>query len=82
MDDIQLVDAWRSGDRHAGEALFRRHFSGVSRFFRNNFSGPVDDLVQQTFMALLEGRQRLASGANFRSYLDGWALAVREAHAR
>ena len=35
-------------------ALFRRHFQGVTRFFRNKFSAGIDDLVQQTFVALLE----------------------------
>ncbi len=82
MDDLALVDAWRSGDRRAGEALFRRHFQGISRFFRNKFSAGVDDLVQQTFMGLLEGRERLASGANFRSYLFGVAHNVLRAHLR
>lgn len=81
-DDLQLVEAWRAGDRSAGEALFRRHFPGVSRFFRNKFSGGVDDLVQQTFMALLEGRERLASGSSFRSYLFGIAHNVLRAHLR
>jgi RNA polymerase sigma factor (sigma-70 family) len=82
VDDLGLVDAWRSGDRRAGEALFRRHFPGVSRFFRNKFSAGVDDLVQQTFMALLEGRERLASGSCFRSYLFGIAHNVMRTHLR
>jgi RNA polymerase sigma factor (sigma-70 family) len=82
MDDLKLVDAWRSGDRQAGEALFRRHFQGVTRFFRNKFSAGIDDLVQQTFVALLEGRERLASGANFRSYLFGIAHNVMRANLR
>jgi len=82
VDDLRLVEAWRSGDRQAGEALFRRHFQGVTRFFRNKFSAGIDDLVQQTFMALLEGRERLASGANFRSYLFGIAHNVMRANLR
>lgn len=82
MDDPSLVEAWRSGDRQAGETLFRRHFQGVSRFFRNKFSADIDDLVQQTFMALLEGRERLASGASFRSYLFGIAHNIMRAHLR
>jgi RNA polymerase sigma-70 factor (ECF subfamily) len=82
VDDPSLVEAWRSGDRQAGETLFRRHFQGVSRFFRNKFSADIDDLVQQTFMALLEGRERLASGASFRSYLFGIAHNIMRAHLR
>lgn len=82
MDDLLLVEAWRAGDRRSGEALFRRYFQSVSRFFRNKFSAGIEDLVQQTFMALLEGRERLASGANFRSYLFGIAHNVMRAHVR
>jgi len=82
VDDPSLVDAWRSGDRNAGETLFRRHFASISRFFRNKFSADIDDLVQQTFMALLDGRERLASGANFRSYLFGIAHNVMRARLR
>jgi RNA polymerase sigma-70 factor (ECF subfamily) len=82
MDDKALVEAWRAGDRHSGETLFRRHFQAISRFFRNKFSASVDDLVQQTFMALLEGRERLASDANFRSYLFGIAHNVMRANLR
>lgn len=82
MDDVKLVEAWRAGDRLAGEDLFRRHFPGVSRFFRNKFSAGIDDLVQQTFVALLEGRERLASGASFRSYLFGIAHNVMRMHLR
>lgn len=82
MDDLTLVDAWRAGDREAGESLFRRHLDGVSRFFRNKFSAGIDDLVQQTFTGLLEGRERLANGASFRSYLFGIAHNVLRAHLR
>lgn len=82
MDDQSLVEAWRAGDRQAGEALFRRHFQSVTRFFRNKFSAGIDDLVQQTFIALLEGRERLASGANVRSYLFGIAHNVMRANLR
>jgi RNA polymerase sigma factor (sigma-70 family) len=82
VDDLTLVDAWRAGDREAGDVLFRRHFDGVSRFFRNKFSAGTDDLIQQTFAALLEGRERLANGASFRSYLFGIAHNVMRTHLR
>jgi RNA polymerase sigma factor (sigma-70 family) len=82
VDDLSLVEAWRAGDHRAGEALFRRHFQAVTRFFRNKFSAGIDDLVQQTFVALLEGRERLTSGANFRRYLFGIAHNVMRVHLR
>jgi RNA polymerase sigma-70 factor (ECF subfamily) len=81
-DDAALVEAWRRGDRPAGEELFGRHFPAISRFFRNKFSEGIDDLVQQTFLALLEGRERLRADANFRSYLFGIAYNVMRTHLR
>jgi RNA polymerase sigma factor (sigma-70 family) len=80
--DAELVEAWRGGDATAGEQLFRRHFPAISRFFRNKFSGPVDDLIQQTFVALVEGRERLRSEQSFRSYLFAIAHNVMRAHVR
>ena len=81
-DDGALVVAWRGGEAAAGEALFRRHFAAVSRFFRNKFSAGVEDLIQQTFVALVEGRERLEADGSFRSYLFGIAHNVMRAHLR
>ena len=33
--DIELLDAWCAGDNAAGDALIRRHFEAVCRFFRS-----------------------------------------------
>jgi RNA polymerase sigma factor (sigma-70 family) len=81
-DDAELVEAWRRGDAAAGELLFRRHFAAISRFFRNKFSGGVEDLIQQTFVALVEGRERLRAEQSFRSYLFAIAHNVMRAHVR
>lgn len=81
-DDITLIEAWRDGDAAAGEQLFRRHFSAVSRFFRNKFTTGVDDLIQQTFVAMVEGQQRLRADRSFRSYLFGIAHNVMRTHLR
>jgi RNA polymerase sigma factor (sigma-70 family) len=67
--DVELLEAWRAGDRHAGEALFERHFRSVYRFFRTKGVEAVDDLVQQTFLGCVEGRDRLRSEASFRTYM-------------
>ena len=53
----------------AGNALFERHFDGVFRFFRNKVSDGADDLVQQTFLACLQSRDRFRGDASFRTYL-------------
>lgn len=81
MQDEELLEAWRAGDRAAGNELFGRYFSGVYRFFRNKVDRGVEDLVQRTFMACVEGRDRLHGGL-FRSYLFGAAHNILRSHYR
>lgn len=69
ISDSELLQAWRGGDRRAGHALFSRHFDSVYRFFGNKLDDPFEDLVQRTFMACLEGRDRFREEASFRTYL-------------
>jgi RNA polymerase sigma-70 factor (ECF subfamily) len=73
--DEQLLDAWRAGDKRAGSALFQRHFNTVRRFFANKIDDPADaeELVQRTFMACVEGRDRFEGRSSFRTYLLGIA---------
>lgn len=68
-DDYALLDAWRAGDQKAGASLFERHFRAVYRFFRNKGVDAVDDLVQQTFLGCVEGRDRIRGEASFRTYM-------------
>ncbi|MEM6995618.1 MAG: sigma-70 family RNA polymerase sigma factor, partial [Myxococcota bacterium] len=42
----------------------------------------IEDLVQQTFLACAEGRDRVRNRANFRSYLFGVAHNVLRSHLR
>ena len=81
LSDTELLDAWRQGDMGAGEALFERYYRSVHRFFGNKVSRDVDELVQETFTACLEGRGRITSG-NFRSFLFGIAYNVFKAYLR
>ena len=80
--DAELLGAWRQGDKRAGAELFERYFQPVCRFFVNKLSEDPDDLVQETFMACLRGRDRLRDDASFRSYLFGIACNVLRAHLR
>ncbi len=69
-DDDTLLERWRGGDKGAGNVLFRRHFVAVRRFFRNKITDDeIDDLIQRTFMACVEGRDRFRGDASFRTYL-------------
>ena len=79
-DDAELIARWAAGDRDAGEQLIRRHFDVVFRFFSGRVQGSVEDLVQQTFVACIEQRARLAEVASFRAWLLGVARHKLYAH--
>jgi RNA polymerase sigma-70 factor (ECF subfamily) len=49
----ELLGAWRSGDRAAGDELIAAHFASICRFFRTKLGDDVEDLIQQTFLDLL-----------------------------
>lgn len=67
-----MLDAWRSGDREAGDELIGRHFDAVCRFFRSKLGDDVEDLVQRTFLDCVESRDRIRQ-PSFRAYLFGVA---------
>ncbi len=68
VTDLELLDGWRSGDARAGEELVSRHWSSVSRFFRSKIGDDGADLISQTFLACVEGRDRI-EGDSVRAYL-------------
>jgi RNA polymerase sigma-70 factor (ECF subfamily) len=80
--DIELLDSWRDGDSRAGNELFNRHFDSVCRFFANKAPNEVDDLIQRTFLACVEGRDRFRGEASFRGYLFGVARNVLRRYYR
>jgi len=80
-DDRELLEAWRGGDDRAGRKLVERHFATVYRFFANKLGDDIDDLVQQTFLACVEGRDRVGE-AGFRAYLFGIARNRLSRHFR
>jgi RNA polymerase sigma factor (sigma-70 family) len=80
--DVELLEAWRAGDSEAGSELFDRHFETLARFFANKVGDGLDDLVQQTFLACVEARDRFRGDAKFRTYLLGIAHNVLCKHYR
>ncbi len=74
--DEELFEAWRCGDRTAGNVLCRRHFWAIRRFFQNKVDREVEELVQQTFARCVEGRARYAGRSSFRIFLFGVARNV------
>jgi len=81
MVDGELLVSWRGGDERAGEVLVRRHYSAIERFFINKAHDHAADLIQRTFLALLEARDRIRDG-DVRRYLFGIARNVLLDHIR
>lgn len=80
--DADLLLTWRNGDRAAGEELFERHFDAVARFFRNKVDRGIDDLIQRTFLACVESKDRFRGESTFRTFLFGVAHNVLGKHFR
>lgn len=78
--DLELLDAWRGGDDDSGNALFDRHFEALYRFFRNKVGDGIDDLVQQTMLGCVAGRERFREDASFRTYVFAIARNVLFKH--
>lgn len=82
QSDAELLDAWGSGDVRAGNRLFNRYLLPVSRFFVKKVPADHEDLVQDTFMACLHGRERLRDKDRFRAFLFGVASNVLRMYLR
>ena len=80
--DKELLEDWRRGDVSSGQALFQRYYDMVERFFMNKVTTHVRDLVQQTFIACVESKERIREGAKFRSYLFAVAHNVLREYLR
>lgn len=69
-DDAELLEAWRGGDKVAGKELFARHFRSLYRFFANKVDpAAADDLLQETFLGCVRGRDKFQGHSSFRTYL-------------
>ncbi len=67
--DADLLAAWQTGDERAGQELFRRRVGEITRFFLNKVPEPeVSDLVGQTFLGIVSGRERFRGETSFRRF--------------
>lgn len=66
--DGDLLEAWRGGDRAAGEELVQRYWKAISGFFRAKVGDQAGDLIAQTFLACVEGKDRI-EGDDVRAYV-------------
>jgi RNA polymerase sigma-70 factor (ECF subfamily) len=69
VDDIVLLDRWRSGDQTAGQDLFARHFDSIYNFFETKCESDADELTQATFLSCLRAKDQFRGASSFRTYL-------------
>lgn len=81
-NDEALLEAWRGGERRAGNELFQRHFEPVRRFFVNKTDGDASELVQRTFLGCVAAQSRFEGRSSFRTFLFAIAHNVLREHYR
>jgi RNA polymerase sigma factor (sigma-70 family) len=80
--DLELLARWLDHDNRAGSVLVKRHFAALYRFFANKARGQEEDLIQQTFVACVESRDRFRGESSFRAFLFGLARHTLLTHYR
>jgi len=82
-EDDALLQAWRLGDRRAGNLLFERYYPSVARFFCNKVSDAAqEDLIHDTFLGCLRSASGFRAQASFRTYLFAIARNTLADHLR
>src|SRR5438045_1902712 len=79
--DLELLDGWRAGDTADGDELVSRHWTSIARFFRAKIGDDAADLISQTFLACVEGKDRI-TGDSVKAYLFAVARRRLAEHLR
>jgi RNA polymerase sigma factor (sigma-70 family) len=82
--DEDLMLQFQNGSREAFEELFARYRQPLYRFFRRRVPNEAraDDLMQETFLAVIRARVRYEPRSLVRTYLYGIALKQVSAERR
>lgn len=83
-NDAELMLEFQQGSREAFAELFARYREPIYRFFRRRLAvaARAEDLVQETFLAVLRAAERYEPRAAFRSFLFGIAFKLLAAERR
>src|SRR4051812_21657362 len=68
-DDAALMLRYAGGDAGAFEQLYRRHRGGLYRYILRLAPGDADEIFQEVWMAVIQGRARYTPTARFATYL-------------
>lgn len=83
MEQAKLLQAWRSGDTRAGQALVKLHYQPVFAFFRRRLDpDTAADLTQATFETLCQKRDDFRGEAAMRTYVFAIARFKLANHRR
>jgi RNA polymerase sigma-70 factor (ECF subfamily) len=84
QSDEQLMVAFSRGQTDAFSALFLRYKQPLFGFFRRRVADPplAEELVQETFIAVLRAAARYQPSALFRTYLYAVGFKILRAHRR
>lgn len=79
-----MFEAWRNGDRDAGETLLERRANEITWFFRNKVCQDADvaDLVAQTFLGCVAARDAFRAETSFRRFVYAIAQNVLRKYLR
>lgn len=80
--DLELLERWRQGDRRAGNELIGRYFVDLRIYFWTRVPGEHEDLVQETFAAVLKGLHKFRAECAFKTYLYSIAYNLLAGHLR
>lgn len=82
--DEKLMLAFTQGSPEAFTELFHRYRQPIYAFFHRRLADPnhAEELVQETFLALLRSATRYEPRALFRTYLYAIAFKILRAHRR
>jgi RNA polymerase sigma-70 factor (ECF subfamily) len=74
--EFALLEAWRRGDREAGDALMRTYYDRVARFFVAKAGFVAEDLTQRTLLACTQAIGTFRGESTFKAYV--FAIARRQ----
>jgi RNA polymerase sigma-70 factor (ECF subfamily) len=82
--DEQLMAAFARGQAVAFDVLFQRYKQPLFGFFRRRLANPAhaEELMQETFLAIVRSAPRYEALAMFRSYLYAVGFKILRAHRR
>lgn len=82
--DQDLMRLFQQGSVEAFEELFRRYEQPIWGYFRRRMADAprAEELMQETFLAVLRGAERYQPTAMFRTYLYGIAFNLLSADRR